>query len=241
MREAHDQLSAGNLYPVFCRSVLQSIVGYDRRSRGTRAAGQRLVLDAPFIGAHTDRSVARDLDEIDVRTLREPPRIVTDTPAASVYVDAVDIMHHFHVVGNPRIEEPPAVAAADFRYIYHAQLDFARGALRTPDVCRMHAVRRVEIFGFPADAQMFGEEREAAGAVAAHLPCRPVGVVVTHRAVQPGAAAQGHQPVGADAEMTVAQGGDMSGIRPECSLAVVDQDEIVARPLVFDEFYQHFR
>jgi len=88
---------------------------------------------------------------------------------------------------------------------------------------------------------MFGEEREAAGAVAAHLPCRPVGVVVTHRAVQPGAAAQGHQPVGADAEMTVAQGGDMSGIRPECSLAVVDQDEIVARPLVFDEFYQHFR
>ena len=41
--------------------------------------------------------------------------------------------------------------------------------------------------------------------------------------------------------MTVAQGGDMSGIRPECSLAVVDQDEIVARPLVFDEFYQHFR
>ena len=88
MREAHDQLSAGNLYPVFCRSVLQSIVGYDRRSRGTRAAGQRLVLDAPFIGAHTDRSVARDLDEIDVRTLREPPRIVTDTPAASVYVDA---------------------------------------------------------------------------------------------------------------------------------------------------------
>ena len=60
--------------------MLQSIVGYDRRSRGTRAAGQRLVLDAPFIGAHTDRSVARDLDEIDVRTA-EPPRIVTDTPA----------------------------------------------------------------------------------------------------------------------------------------------------------------
>ena len=81
--------------------MLQSIVGYDRRSRGTRAAGQRLVLDAPFIGAHTDRPVARDLDEIDVRTLWEPPRIVTDTPAAPVYVDAVDIMHHFHVVGKP--------------------------------------------------------------------------------------------------------------------------------------------
>lgn len=88
---------------------------------------------------------------------------------------------------------------------------------------------------------MFGEEREAAGSVAAHLPCRPVGVVVTHRAVQLGAAAQGHQPVGTDAEMTIAQGGDMPGTRPEYLSAVVDQDEIVACPLVFDEFYQHFR
>jgi hypothetical protein len=88
---------------------------------------------------------------------------------------------------------------------------------------------------------VFGEKREAAGAVAAHLAFRPVGVVITHRTVDLRVPGEGHQPVGADAEMTVAQGGDMSGIRPECSLAVVDQDEIVARPLVFDEFYQHFR
>ena len=41
--------------------------------------------------------------------------------------------------------------------------------------------------------------------------------------------------------MTVAQGGDTPGTRPEYLSAIVDQDEIVACPLVFDEFYQHFR
>ena len=44
---------------------------HDGRGRGSRAAGEGLVLHAAFVGAHADRAVACDLHEIDVRALRE--------------------------------------------------------------------------------------------------------------------------------------------------------------------------
>lgn len=71
MREAYVQFASGHRDSVFGRFVLQSVIGYDRRGRGSRAAGQRFVFDAPFVGPHPDFALACDLCEIDVRTLRK--------------------------------------------------------------------------------------------------------------------------------------------------------------------------
>ena len=215
--------------------MLQSVIGYDRRGGSSRAAGQRFVFDAPFVGPHPDFALACDLCEIDVRPLRKTRRVVTDHPSQTLYVHAVQLLREFHIVGNARIEEPPAFAAADFRYIYHAQLDLARPVLRAAYARGVHAVRGVEILGFSADAQMLGEKRETPCAVAAHFARRTVGVVVAHRAVHLDAALQGHQPVGSDAEVAVAQVRDQPCVGAEQLFAVIDEDEIVACALVFYE------
>ena len=98
----------------------------------------------------------------------------------------------------------------------------------------------MEELGLPADAPVFGEKREAAGAVAAHLAFRPVGVVITHRTVDLRVPGEGHQPVGSDAEMTVAQGCDKFRTGCEAAFAVVDQDEVVACAFVFCKCRLHF-
>ena len=92
----------------------------------------------------------------------------------------------------------------------------------------------------PPAAPVFGEKREAAGAVAAHLAFRPVGVVITHRTVDLRVPGEGHQPVGSDAEMTVAQGCDKFRTGREAAFAVVDQDEVVACSFVFCKCRLHF-
>ena len=103
----------------------------------------------------------------------------------------------------------------------------------------MQPVGRVEELHLAADTEVLGKEREAAGAVAAHLALGAVGVVVAHRAVELGAAPQRHQPVGPDAEVAVAEPRNTRGVGREALLTVVEQDEVVARTLVFGKLEQH--
>ena len=212
----------------------------DGCGRGSRAAGERFGLDAPLVGAYGDMPLVRDADEIDVRALREPPGVVADRAAAAADIDRAELLGKFDVMGDARIEEPPSCTAADLPDIAHTQLHKAFQPFRAADCRRMQAVGCTEILVFAADSQMFGEEGEAAGSVAAHLAFRTVGVEVAHRAVLLGAARKGHQTVGPDAEVAVAELGDPLRIGCEASFAVVDQDEVVAGSFVFGKQCQHF-
>ena len=107
------------------------------------------------------------------------------------------------------------------------------------DAGGVEAVCGVEEFGFAADSEVLGKERETTGAVSAHLAFRSVGVVVTHRAVDFGAVGQGHQSVGSDSEVSVAEPGDQPGVGRELSVAVVDEDEVVSGALVFRKIHLH--
>ena len=213
---------------------------HDGRGRGSRAAGEGLVLHAAFVGAHADRAVACDLHEIDVRALREARRVAADGPSAAGHVDRFEVVDEFDVVRDARVEKPPAVARADLPHGDHAQLDLSRSAFQAADAGGVKPVCGIEELGLPADAPVFGEKREAAGAVAAHLAFRPVGVVITHRTVDLRVPGEGHQPVGSDAEMTVAQGCDKFRTGCEAAFAVVDQDEVVACSFVFCKCRLHF-
>ena len=102
-----------------------AIVRSDRRRDGTRAACQRLVLYAPLVRAHAKPPRPLDLDEIDVRTPRETPRIVTQHPSAPQEVHPFDARHELDVVGNARVERYALVQLLDRFYGGHFQLDHA--------------------------------------------------------------------------------------------------------------------
>jgi hypothetical protein len=76
--------------------------------------------------------------------------------------------------------------------------------------------------------------------VAAHIPFGSVGIEVEHSEIIPLAILNKHQPVGTDAESSVAQFSDEGtvgvGNHP---LTVSDQDEIIAGSLVFVKAYFH--
>ena len=167
-------------------------------------------------------------------------RVAADGPSAAGYVDRFEVVDEFDVVRDARVEKPPAVARADLPHGDHAQLDLSRSAFQAADAGGVKPVCGIEELGLPADAPVFGEKREAAGAVAAHLAFRPVGVVITHRTVDLRVPGEGHQPVGSDAEMTVAQGCDKFRTGREAAFAVVDQDEVVACSFVFCKCRLHF-
>lgn len=92
-----------------------------------------------------------------------------------------------------------------------------------------------------ADAQVMGKQGEAAASVAAHLARRAVGVVVAHRTVAAGYGGSGerHQTVGSDAEMAVAQTGDLRALGSRSAVPQVEQDEVVAGTFVFCESHLH--
>ena len=89
---------------------------------------------------------------------------------------------------------------------------------------------------------MGGEAAEAARAVAAHLGFAAVGVVITEteiRAFRGGL--DGEQSVGSDAAVAVAESGDGVGVEVlgEREVAVVNDDEIVAGAVHFEELEEH--
>ena len=185
---------------------------------------------APFPG---------DLDEIDVRTLRETSRVVADRAAATHDIDRIEVVDELDVMGHSRIEEPPAVAFVNLTDGNHAEFDLSGEPLRAENAGGVESVCGVEEFGFASDSEVFGEERETSGAVAAHFAFRSVGVVVAHRAVDFGTVGQGHHSVGSDSEVAVAQPGDQAGLGREDAVAVVDEDEVVSGTLVFCKFGLH--
>ena len=73
-------------YVEFVRGV--ETVDVAGRGRGSRAAGERFGLHAPLVGPHAERAGARDLDEVDVRALREAGRVAADGAAAAI------VTHH---------------------------------------------------------------------------------------------------------------------------------------------------
>ena len=154
-------------------------------------------------------------------------------------VDRRDVVDELHVVRDSRIEEPPPVAFADVAYGDHAQFDLAEESFCPADPGGVESVRGVEEFGFAADSEVLGEEREATGAVSAHLAFGAVGVEVAHRTVDLGVVSEGHQSVGSDPEMAVAQSGDPLRRGREEPFAVVDQDEVVSGSFVFCKFQLH--
>ena len=92
-----------------------------------------------------------------------------------------------------------------------------------------------------AEAQSMGESRYAAATVAAHRAEASVAVVVFHlegRAFE-GGGFEGHEAVGPDAETAVAQSGNLLGGEVVETLAVVDDNEVVAGSVELVERYLH--
>ena len=142
---------------------------------------------------------------------------------------------------NARIEEPVSVAPVDPFDVDHSQLYGASQPVDTKHPGFVDAVRRVEPLDVAADAQVMGKQGEAAASVAAHLARRAVGVVVAHRTVAAGYGGSGerHQTVGSDAEMAVAQTGDLRALGSRSAVPQVEQDEVVAGTFVFCESHLH--
>ena len=85
-----------------------------------------------------------------------------------------------------------------------------------------------------------GEAAEAARAIAAHFGFAAVGVVVAETEVRafPGGL-HGKQSVRADAAVAITEGGDGVGVEVDGEVAVINDDEVIAGTVHFEEVEEH--
>ena len=220
---------------------------HDRAGGHAGAAGERLALDTAFVGAHADEVRPLHLDEVHVRSARAEMRMEAELMPERHDHGFVRVRHEHHGVRHPRVER------------MHVELAGAGG----DRLAEAQAVRRGEPDGHAFAVERGGDDAggglegglagrtgelldvaaEAAGAVAAHLGVRSVGVPELPRplGLPRGTGHQQHQAIGADAELAMAELGHLLAGEVESAVAVVGHDEVVARPAHLHEIQSHGR
>jgi len=99
----------------------------------------------------------------------------------------------------------------------------------------MLSVNREETGLCVDEAAGFGKRREAAAAVSAHGALIPVGVKIGHPEIISGLSVKCHQPVGADAEVTVTQQNDLVPCQVDLPFPVIHKNEIISGAMVLGE------
>ena len=89
------------------------------------------------------------------------------------------------------------------------------------------------------DSPVSREGHDAAASIAAHHAAGSVRVVIHHAEVISVAGLQQHQAVGSDAVATVAKPCDLLRRQSQRAVAVVSNQEIISRTLIFIECHHH--
>ena len=210
------------------------------------AAGEGLGFDAAFVGADEEFAGAFDLDEVGVGSTRGKGIVVTESRAETVDVGGFQIFNKDDCMGDAGVEEMDF----EFRTVHGEEGGGAivRGVAHGEfDMAVLQKIRTDESgLSFEGNGGLCGAEKpcavagETTRAVAAHFGLAAVAVMVAHPEV--GTAFGGfdrEEAIGSDAAVAVAEMGDGFPGKSPVQIAVVEQDEIVARTVHFCERKLH--
>ena len=101
----------------------------------------------------------------------------------------------------------------------------------------MRTINGQEIVCGFVDAQIECELGDAPAAVATHGTGETIGIEIDHLKIVGRMGIQQHESIGANAQSSMAELFNLCRIQVECPGSIVDQDEIVAGPLILVEVH----
>lgn len=216
----------------------------------TSATSERLIFDAALEGANRDMVRREHGGEVGIGASRGEGRVVADGAAVGDDIEGVEglgITDEGDDVRHPGVEEVErGIEAGDFGV--EDELEVLGIGHGDADVVADHRRAEGADGGLEGDffqddlAEVGDEAAEATRTIAAHFSLAAVGIVITEaeiRALLGGF--HGEQAVGADAAVAITQRGDGVAVEflGEREVAVVNDDEVVAGTVHFEELEKH--
>ncbi len=218
----------------------------ESRCHNARAAGERLVLDATFVGANRKRTVLANLDEVCVGTFWREMRVVAERRPKFFDIRPVKVLAKNDGVWDASVEEVniEGLLRNTHRHLKRQAVRFTHPQLNVfPDQSRCdNAGERVEDNDVRHAKQLCAEAREASGSIPTHLCLTAVGVEVAHPKVRARLLRElgGDEAVRAYPSVAVAEVGDDFRSQFKTPIAVVDHDKVVPSTVHFCKI-QHTR
>ncbi len=211
------------------------------------ATGEGLALDAAFIGSDADAAMAEELGEVDVGAAGLEVGMMAQRGSLLLDHGFVGVWDEDDGVGYAGVD-----GMDDHGLAVHGDglMEAEVGGVREADGDPIAGEGGVNDAGegFEGDllarptGDALDEAGKATGAVPAHFRVGAVRVIEAPCPVCPsrGAGDEEHEAVGSDAELPVAEAGDGGPVESHAVVAVVEQDEVIARAAHLEEVERHW-